>query len=260
MSIRKIWRVGVISAIATMLAVQPSSAVSLGADYVFSVFGLPAMKIDIDWASKGNRYKIDGKLRSAGIGRVFGNIKGDLSVDGATTDQGWQPQNFAMNYKGKDPWQGQAQWSGQTLTMLQTKPDNRRKGGSAWIPLDGPARNGFVDLFTGMVIESDTAGGVCGRTLDLFDGEMRMTLAMSAPKTVNLSIKGAPKKGVQCQARFTPVAGYSTKSSSRRHLAKQTIQIVWANPVGHYWVPASAVIPHKDATLRIKASRLYGKP
>ncbi|WP_114389725.1 hypothetical protein [Notoacmeibacter marinus] len=260
MTIDTIRRAGALAIVALMMSPQPSAAVSLGADYVFSVFGLPAMKIDIDWKGEGSRYAIDGKLRPAGIGRIFGNIKGDLSVDGRMTADGWKPQNFAMGYKGKDPWRGRAQWAGDTLTMLQTEPDNRRKGGSAWVPLDGNAKSGFVDLFTGMVVESDTANGVCGRALDLFDGEMRLKLAMGAPKPVTLRIKGAPKKGIQCAARFTPVAGYSKKSSSRQHLARQTITIVWANPVGRYWVPASAIIPHKDATLRIKASRIYGKP
>ncbi|RLQ88631.1 DUF3108 domain-containing protein [Notoacmeibacter ruber] len=242
------------------LMAQPAGAVSLGADYVFSVFGLPAMKIEIDWKGNDQRYTVDGKLRPAGVGRIFGAIRGKLSVDGRVTPEGWKPDDFAMKYEGKDPWRGTAKWSGDTLTELKTKPENKRKDGDAWVPLDGAARAGFVDMFTGLVIEADTARAVCDRTLDLFDGEMRLTLALSAPKPVPVAIKGAPERGIECKARFTPIAGYSTNSSSRRHLARQTIEIVWANPVGLYWVPVSAVIPHKDATLRIRASEIYGRP
>ncbi len=251
---------GTLAALPLLLAsAGPAGAVSLGADYVFNVFGLPAMTIDVDWESTADHYTMDGSLRPALLGRIFGAINGTFEANGRVTPDGWRPDSFSMAYGGKKPWRGRATWSGDTLASLQVEPENKRKNSKSWVPLEGPAKTGFADLISGLVIRSDTAAAVCQRTLDVFDGEMRMKLALSAPHNVPLSIEGAPRRGVHCNVRFTPVAGYSTKSSSARHLEKQTIEIVWANVIDDYWVPASAVIPHRDATLRIEASRLSGE-
>lgn len=224
--------------------------------YAVTLMGLPVARASFRSTIGDGRYEIAGSLSSAGVARLIDSTEGTTSVTGRVTDAGVSPREYRLDYTSDDERQRTAISFEGGAVMATTNDPPPKPRGENWVALGEDHLVAVADPMSATLVKAASAGEVCGRTLRIYDGEMRADLALS-PAQGGRTPAGY-EDAATCRASFEPVAGYRTTRSAIRHLRDRSrITITFARLEGtEFYAPVEATVGTQIGPLRIVAERI----
>lgn len=241
-------------ALPTATAAAPQT---FSGDYSVTYLGLPIARATIRSVYDGDAYNINGSVNSAGLGRIFDDTKGSLTATGRITGNGPAPRAFRAEYtSGKKPSLVDIRFANGTVASTEVKPKPRKRG-KDWVALDDGHLRRAIDPIASTMVRADTPDEVCGRTVKMYDGEIRADLKLSFVSRGDISVKGYKGPTVTCRMNFQPVAGYRKGKKSLDYLKNRSRIVVTFAPVGEtgVYAPIHATIGTQIGTITISAQR-----
>lgn len=243
-------------AASAMLWASGAGAAEYRADYTITALGLTIASTSFQTRIDGDRYAIDGSLRSAGIARLFTTTDGSLSARGTMRPGTITPHSFDVRYTdNKKAKRTTIGFTGNRVTDFSNSPVIRK--GDDWIEVARDHLVGVLDPVTASMLPASSPGEVCRNTMRVFDGAMRSELKLSYLRTIPFSAKGYTGDAVTCTARFVPVSGYPRNKREITWMRDNgRIEISFA-PVGTtgFYAPVRARVRVEAATINVTATR-----
>ncbi|WP_245417584.1 DUF3108 domain-containing protein [Aminobacter sp. AP02] len=230
---------------------------SFRGDYSLSFLGIPVAKATFESSYDGNSYAVNGTVTSAGLAAFFDDTRGTISTRGRLGDGRMQPSAFRADYvSGKKESLVDIRFAGDRVTSSKVVPAPKKRG-KTWIPLGAGDLRGVADPIAATIIRAPSLDKVCGRTVKMYDGEMRVDLKLTAVSTREMSVPGFKGQTVTCRMGFQPVSGYRTDKRALTYLRDRSRIMVTFAPVGEtgVYAPIHATIGTEIGTITVKARR-----
>lgn len=239
-------------------------AVPAGADtplyrgeFALTYLGLTIATIEFDSRVDGDRYTIDGKVASAGLGAFFYDTRGTLTATGRVTNRRVQSDSFRARYRYNDkPTLVELGFKGGDVVKVVNEPPlkTRRKN---WVPIEPGDLKSVVDPLAATLVKASTPDDVCKGGARMFDGEMRADLGLSFDGKGQISVKGYEGPTVTCRLKLTPVAGYRKGRKALDYLATKSRIMVTFAQIGEtgVYAPIHATIGTQIGTITVRARR-----
>lgn len=228
---------------------------SFRAQYSVTLMGLPIGKASFDSTFTADSFRIEGKVASSGVGRIFDRTNGTTTVEGRIGSDGASPSSYVLDYtSGKKKGHTAITYAGGDVKNVVNLPEPKMR--ENWVPITDAALRSATDPLTSTLIRAADPREVCDRTIRFFDGELRADLKLSHRATG--PVGGFPGEGVTCNARFVPVAGYREGRKQIEHLKNEsriTIAFTQLADTGFY-TPVDASIGTRAGTVRVTASSI----
>ncbi|GAA2831926.1 uncharacterized protein DUF3108 [Aminobacter aminovorans] len=247
--------------LAVSLALLPSPLLAAGksfsGDYSLSFLGIPVAKATFDSSYEGNSYVVKGKVSSAGLAAFFDDTRGTISSRGSFGDGRTKPRAFRADYvSGKVSSLVAVGFSGDRVVSTEVVPAPRKRG-KTWIPLGANDLRGVADPIAATVIRAPSLDKVCGRTVKIYDGELRADLRLTEVSRKTMSVKGFAGETVTCRMGFQPVSGYRTDKKALTFLRDRSRIMVTFAPLGKtgIYAPIYATVSTQIGTITVKARR-----
>jgi hypothetical protein len=253
--------VGLAFATGAALAVTPAHAEleSFRGQYTVYYLGLPIARSAFDSQVGSDRFSVKGTVSSAGIATIFDSTKGTATASGTFKDGVTRPSSFRMNYtEGKRKQMTALGFKNGDVVSTENVPPPKKRSKKRWVPLDTNDLKGVLDPFSAGLIKADSPDQVCGRTIKLFDGEMRLN-AMLRPRENLAEAKEYGDKAVTCRVKVKPMSGYRKGRRALDYLEKESKISVAFAPLGStgVYAPVYATIGTEIGTVTVAVS--YGK-
>jgi hypothetical protein len=144
---------------------------------------------------------------------------------------------------------------GTVVSNRNTPPLKKR--GSDWVPITPSHLRGVTDPLSAGIVRAERPGQVCGRTIRLFDGEMRLDATLQRVPNSSAT-KGYGDGVVTCRVTVRPVAGYRKGRHALEYLQHQSKIMVAFAPLGStgVYAPVHATIGTEIGTVTVKALRV----
>ncbi|RVB75884.1 MULTISPECIES: DUF3108 domain-containing protein [unclassified Mesorhizobium] len=245
-------------AVALPTATSAATPQSFKGEYTVSILGLSVAKAIFSSSYQGDTYSIDGSVSSAGLATMFDDTRGTISSKGKILGKRLQPQAFRADYKsGEKASMIDIQFANGTVTATKVVPAPKKRNPKNWIPLGASDLASVLDPMAATVIHADSLDEVCGRTVKLYDGEMRADLTLTYDSKGSTSVRGYKGDTVTCRMGFEPVAGYRKNRKALNYLKKRSRIMVTFAPLGQtgVYAPIHAAVTTKIGTLTVSAER-----
>lgn len=247
--------------LAFALLVAPVQALAaakrFSADYSLSFLGIPVARANFDSSYEGDSYAVTGKVSSAGLAAFFDDTHGTISSRGTFGQGGTRPDKFRTDYvSGKKASLVDIGFSGGRVVKTQVVPAPRKRG-DTWIPLGPNDLRGVADPIAATIIRAGSLDKVCGRTVKMYDGELRADLKLTEVSRREMSIKGFKGQTVTCHMGFAPVSGYRSDKKALTFLRDRSRIMVTFAPVGEtgVYAPVYATVSTEIGTITVRARR-----
>jgi hypothetical protein len=245
-------------AVALPTTISAATQQSFKGEYTVSVHGFSVAKASFSSSYEGDTYSIEGSVSSAGLATIFDDTRGTVSSKGKILGKQLQPQAFRADYKSGDKASMiDIQFANGTVIATKVVPAPKKRNSKKWIPLAASHLASVLDPMAATVIHADSLDKVCGRTVKLYDGEMRADLRLTYESKGSTSVRGYEGDTVTCRLDFEPVAGYRKNRKSLDYLRKRSRIMVTFAPVGQtgVYAPIHATVGTKIGTLTVSAER-----
>ncbi|WP_245396325.1 DUF3108 domain-containing protein [Jiella sonneratiae] len=230
-------------------------------EYGMALVGLIIGKATFDTVIDGDRFSVEGRMSSAGLGKLVSSTGGTSRVSGRMTARGFSPERYALDYTsdGKH-WTSDVRMRSGRVTSSNVSPKRSRDEKPSYVPVERAQLTSVLDPLSGLMIRTGDASGVCRRTLPLYDGWSRLDLKLAPAGRQTVSLAGYSGEAAVCNVRIDPVSGYDRKSKGLQFLKRQTIAL-WFAPVARpdVWVPVYARIPTTIGPLTLQATSVSTK-
>lgn len=225
-------------------------------EFSISLYGLPLARTFFTTTVNGKRFNIKGAVKSAGVGAVFDDTRGNIAVDGQVGGNGVRPAAYALTYvSGKKNKSTNIGFSGGSVVSTQNVPPVRPKG--EWIAVEAGQLKAVSDPLTGMVVRAASLAEACSRTVRVFDGQTRADFVMSLSRMGVYETKGYAGPVAECAVRFVPVSGYQRGKKQLEYLRRnKNIRLSFA-PIGDtgLYAPIAARVGTTVGTVSVDAVR-----
>lgn len=241
-----------------LLAAVPAHAAqaqTFAGDYTVSIYGLTIARSRFSSRISGDRFEVQGSVRSAGLARLFDDTTGTTSVSGRLLEKGPRPDAFRADYvSGKKKATIDIRFSNGSVTKTHVTPPPKKRGAD-WLPLGAGDLKAVADPLSATLVRAKNPAEVCRRTVRIYDGEMRMNLALSAAGTKEVAVPGFAGTVVTCKARFVPVSGYRKTRRAIAFLRDSGDIAVTFAPLGQtgLYAPVRASVRTQIGTLLVRA-------
>ena len=102
---------------------------SFKSEFSISLYGLPLARTSFTTTVSGKKFKITGAVKSAGVGAIFDDTKGNIAVDGQVGGNGVRPGAYALTYvSGKRNKSTNIGFSGGSVVSTQNVPPVTAEG------------------------------------------------------------------------------------------------------------------------------------
>lgn len=210
-------------------------------EYTVTFLGLTVAKSTFSSSIDGDNYSVSGKVQSAGVGKLVDSVNGSSEVFGSFLGKATQPRNFSTEYRnGKKKQLTTIAFAGGAVTNTVNQPVLKQRADK--VPLTAEHLRGVTDPISATLVRSDSLATVCDRTLQIYDGELRADMKLSAGKIGKVS--GQEGDTITCAAQFVPVAGYRKSNYAMTYMrTKARISITFA-PLGEtgIYAPVRATV------------------
>ena len=188
--------------------------------------------IEID----GDDYLLKANGKTDGVARLFskgkgsfesaGHFKGDKVISSAHKVQ--------VTEKGKTA-RLKMSFDEGNLKKMSASPKKKRRKGKGYIPILKKHLQSIIDPASSIVVptQENASGGrdVCGRTLNVYDGETRFDIVLSYVATRPISAKGYKGLAYVCNFRYVPIAGHKKGHKSVEIMRKNKNMEIWLAPI-----------------------------
>ena len=249
--------------IATLLAIVIApAAIAAGpqdfrGEYTVSFLGLSMAKAAFSSRYENHGYAISGSVSSAGLARLFDDTQGTISTSGRVLDSGVEPKAFRADYtSGKKASLIDIRFTKGNVTTTRVEPPPKVRGAD-WLPLGAADLAGVADPIAATIIRAKSLDAVCGRTVKMYDGEMRADLVLAYVEKGAMSVQGYEGPTVTCRLRFQPVSGYRKGRKALEFLRNKSLIKVTFAPLGEtgIYAPIHATVGTEIGTITIRARR-----
>ncbi|PDQ21005.1 hypothetical protein CN311_10945 [Mesorhizobium sanjuanii] len=245
-------------AVALPTATSAAAPQSFKGEYTVSFLGLSVAKATFSSSYEGDTYSIDGSVSSAGLATLFDDTQGTISSKGKISGKQLQPEEFRADYKsGKKASMIDIQFANGVVTSTKVVPEPKKRNPKNWIALGASDLASVLDPMAATVVHADSLDKVCGRTVKLYDGEMRANLVLTYDSKGSTSVRGYEGETVTCRMGFEPVAGYRKNRKALKYLRDRAVILVTFAPVGQtgVYAPIHATVTTQIGTLTVSAGR-----
>ncbi|WP_164742980.1 DUF3108 domain-containing protein [Mesorhizobium sp. Z1-4] len=187
--------------------------------YVITVRGFTVAKADFRGKVQGSTFEVDGKLRSAGLARIFDKTDARSRSVGVLGNGTPQPNGFLLSYNQGSSGDKKMEiaFSGGNVANVTHQPA-LGPAGNDLVPLSDGDLKAVTDPVSATIVVRGTPEDICNRTLRVYEGGTRVDVQLS-PVSVGW-IYGVGNGAVTCSGKFIPVAGYikgATYDYMRQH-------------------------------------------
>ena len=246
-----------VAAMAAPGSAAPAGPQDFRGEYTVSFLGLSVARATFDSHYENDAYSIHGSVSSAGIAQLFDDTKGTISTSGRVLADRIEPAAFRADYtSGKKVSLIDIRFTDGKVTSTKVEPPPKPRGPD-WLPLNAADLAGVADPIAATVIRTDSPDKVCGRTVKLYDGEMRANLVLGFIENSRISVKGYEGPTVVCRLSFEPVSGYAKGRKALDYLKRKSqIKVTFA-PLGQtgVYAPIHATVGTQIGTITIRARR-----
>jgi hypothetical protein len=249
----------VLFAVVVPTATSAATPKSFKGEYTVSFLGLSVAKATFSSRYEGDdTYSIGGSVSSAGLATLFDDTRGTISSKGKILGKRLQPQVFHADYTSDNKASMiDIQFANGVVTSTKVVPEPKKRNIKNWIPLAAGDLASVLDPMAATVIHADSLDDVCGRTVKLYDGEMRANLTLTYDSKGSISVPGYKGDTVTCKMGFEPVAGYRKNRKALNYLKNHSRIMVTFAPLGQtgVYAPIHATVGTQIGTLTISAGR-----
>lgn len=246
--------VTMLPATAAAPAAEPSS---FRGDYTVSYLGLSLARASFSSRYANGSYSIDGSVASAGLATIFDDTRGTLKATGRIGDEQLMPTAFRADYtSGKKASLVDIRFANGRVADTKVLPPPKKRGRD-WFPLRAGDLAGVADPIAATAVPAPSLDKVCGRTVKMYDGEMRANLVLSPVETGTIVVTGYEGPTVTCRMQFQPVSGYRKGRKALEFLRTKSRIIVTFAPLGRtgIYAPIHATVGTQIGTITIHARR-----
>lgn len=226
-------------------------------DYTVSFLGMSVAKATFNSRYEGETYAIDGRVSTAGLAQIFDDTHGTISTSGRVLADRIEPARFRADYtSGKKVSLIDMRFEDGKVVSTRVVPPPKQRGPD-WVPLDMADLARVADPISATAIRADGLDKVCGRTVKLYDGEMRANLTLSHVGSGTMAVKGYEGPTVTCRLGFEPVSGFAKRRKALKFLqSKSRIDVTFA-PLGQtgVYAPIRATVGTQIGTITVEARR-----
>lgn len=240
------------------IATAPAYAETPGyrGEFTISFLGLTVAHLNFDSRMEGTRYRVDGKVESAGLGALFYDTSGVLTASGRIGDR-IEADSFRAEYSydGKPTLVDIGFADGNVVKVVNEPPLKKR--GADWVPIPPEDLKSVVDPLAASLVKADGLEDVCAGSSRMFDGELRADLTLSFVEKGKISVPGFEGPTVTCRLKFTPSSGYRKGRRALEYLrTKSRIMVTFAQ-IGQtgIYAPIHATIGTQIGTITVRARR-----
>lgn len=230
---------------------------SFVSDYSVSLMGLTVATARFESSFDAGRFRIEGRLASAGVARLFDRTTGTTLTEGTIAGDGSvRPRSYSADYvSGRKRQKTTVTFSGGAVSQTRNDPPPRSARRPDWVAVSQADLRAVMDPLSSTLVAAASPAEVCTRTIRMFDGEMRADIRLSP------AARGGRDGTVTCNARFVPVSGYREGRRQIDYMKNRSrIAITFAQlgETGIY-APVDATVGTQIGTLRVRAVRIAGK-
>lgn len=230
-------------------------------EYVVSFYGLSIASSSFRSSFGGDRFAMEGKLSSVGLARIFDSTTASVTVKGRFAGSNPRPEGYSVSYtSGGKAKRTALSFSGGRVSGVVNEPPLKKRG-KDWVPVTGKHLASVTDPISAVLVRAESLDDVCGRTVSVFDGELRADLKLGAGKRGNVDTGAYSGEAVTCGARFVPVAGYRPGNKSMAWLRDHGEITVTFAPLGKtgIYAPIHATVGTQIGTITLAARRLESR-
>lgn len=203
--------------------------------------GLRIGKATFNITIDGNDYNLSAHGSTDGVARLFSKGKGSFESNGhikkdtvISTDH-----TVEVTEKGKTAKLNMSFIDGD-LDKVSITPEKKKKKGKKYVPVLDSHLKSIIDPASSLVVpvsEEKTSGKhVCGRTLNVFDGETRFDMKVSYKSTRPISTDGYKGLAYVCKLKYVPIAGHREGHKSVELMRKNEQMEIWMAPISGTYV------------------------
>ncbi len=198
--------------------------------------GIRIGKITFTIEIDGDEYLLKADGRTAGVARLFSKGKGSLESAGhfegntviSTTHkveviEKGKTAKLVMSFNNGD------------LKEVTADPKKKQRKGKGYIPILAEHLKSIIDPASSIVVptsQNATSGrDVCGRTLNVYDGETRFDIELSYKSTRPISAEGYKGLAYVCKFMYVPVAGHRKGHKSVELMKNNKKMEIWLAPI-----------------------------
>jgi hypothetical protein len=246
-----------IALVVTVPAPRKEGLQSFTGDYSVTFLGIPVARSTFNSTFDGNSFSVKGVLSAAGLAQIFDDTQGSVSAAGRFAGDRTQPTAFRVDYtEGKKSKMTAIRFKGGAVAKTENVPPLKKRGKS-WVPLKDAHLQAVTDPLSATLVRADSLSEVCGRTIKIYDGELRFDLTLSHESTGTMAIDGWEGETVTCGVRFVPVAGYRKGRKALDYLKNRSRMTITFAPLGTTGVygPVRATVGTQIGTITVQAQR-----
>lgn len=229
-----------------------------GADYVVSIYGFTVARSHFTSRISDDNFRLEGSISSAGLAAFFDDTKATTVATGRFVKNATLPDAYSVSYTyGKKAKRTTLAFAGGKVSKITNVPPLEKRG-KDWVPLAAKDLIAAIDPISAVLVRAPSFDAVCGRTIKVFDGELRADLQLAHVASGPVDIGAYRGEAVVCKARFVPIAGYRPGNKSIRYLRDRSdIRITFA-PLGKtgVYAPIHAAVGTQIGTVTFRARRI----
>jgi hypothetical protein len=226
-------------------------------EYTVSFLGLSMAKAAFSSRYENDAYAINGSVSSAGLAQLFDDTRGTISTSGRVLGNRVEPKAFRADYtSGKKASLIDIRFTKGNVTATRVEPPPKKRGAD-WLPLGAADLAGVADPIAATIIRARSPDAVCGRTVKMYDGEMRADLVLAYVEKGAMSVQGYEGPTVTCRLNFEPVSGYRKGRKALEFLRKKSLIKVTFAPLGQtgIYAPIYATVGTEIGPITVRARR-----
>ena len=220
--------------------------------------GLTVGTASFDIKLNGEKYQMIGKGTTAGLARLFSSGKGNFNSTGIIEKNIILAATHSVfvRERKKDATLKMV-FADKGVTDVEMVPDKRKKhiNSKQWIPIKTKHMQNVIDPASSLLMpiayeDATDPRKVCGRNLEIFDGQSRYTMKLSYKTTRAVKTKGYTGFAHVCKLKYVPIAGYRKGRKNVEYMRKNERMEFWLAPI----TGTNIFTP-----IRIEVATQYGK-
>lgn len=233
------------------------------AHYKISLSGFELGTFDFEHVMRGRKYALKSVVELSALLGVF-EWRGVTQTTGDFTRAKAVPAHYAFDYRSKSRG-GMVRMDFENGDVAAMSAFPGQPVGANFIPLKRNHTKAVLDPLSAILsIVTIDQSNVCGRNFAILDGKQRFNLALKFRRFEALAPArpGArPERGIICQVKYTPVAGFTPNKDTKTYAAEENIEIAFRRgPNAQVMVPYRMTLPTVVGTAKLELAKLAIRP
>lgn len=217
-----------------LLATASADASTIRVHYEVSLLGLTIGTASVTGTIDPASYRIEADARLSGLASVLSSSRSAATAAGALSGNRVLPAAYATTSANATTTRTiRMALDAGTVTGLEIVPP--WDANVPRVPITDAHKQHVLDPLSAFLMTLPAGGAfgpaACGRTLPVFDGGVRIDLALAYAGTRHVTAKGFEGDAAVCTVRYIPVSGQRVESKSSKFMADNRNLEAWVVPL-----------------------------